>query len=246
MKKILLFFILMLGLNFVLFADDIVQKELFQKAVDLYDLEDYVGATVNYEMLIREGISNSTIYYNLAVAYLKDRDIGKASLNVERALRLSPRDKNIRALKEHISKLTKEPEQNIAERTISKLKLIASLNELTVCSSLLFFAVCLFFSLYCFLYHKLFLRIALIFFLLLLFVAPLLYMKIEDELVSKEAIVINTISVRNKPIKTENYSFEIAAGRKVVILSELGRWINVKLSIDGLSGWVDKNSLELI
>ena len=246
MKKIVLFFTLMLGLNSLLLAEDFAQKDLFQKAVDLYELEDYVGATLNYEMLIREGVSNSTIYYNLAVSYLKDRDIGKASLNVERALRLSPRDKNIRELKDHISKLTKEPQQNIAERTISKLKLIASLNELTMFSMALFFAVCLFFSLYCFLYHKLFLRLSLTFFLLLLLVIPLLYMKVEDELVFKEAVVVNAVPVRNKPIKTESYSFEIAAGRKVIILSGLGRWINVKLSVDGLSGWIDKNSLELI
>lgn len=246
MKKIVLFFTLILGLNSLLLAEDFAQKDLFQKAVDLYELEDYVGATLNYEMLIREGVSNSTIYYNLAVSYLKDRDVGKASLNVERALRLSPRDKNIRELKEHISKLTKETQQNIAERVISKLKLIASLNELTMASIALFFSACLFFSLYCFLYHKLFLRLSLTFFLLLLLVIPLLYMKVEDELVFKEAVVVSNVPVRNKPIKTESYSFEIAAGRKVIILSELGRWINVKLSVDGLSGWIDKNSLELI
>ena len=71
-------------------------------------------------------------------------------------------------------------------------------------------------------------------------------MKVEDELLSKEAVIINSVSVRNKPIKTEGYSFEIAAGRKAEILSELGRWVNIKLSVDGLSGWIDKNSLELI
>ena len=245
MKKIGLLFILMFGLNSVLFSDS-VPKELFQKAVELYDSEDYVGAAGTYEMLIREGVINPTIYYNLAVAYLKDRDIGKASLNVERALRLSPRDKNIRELKEHIAKLTKEPQQNIAERVISKLKLIASLNELTVFSSILFCAICLFFSLYCFLYNKLFLKLTSVLFLLFLLVIPLLYIKIEDELIFKEAVVINTAPVRNKPIKTENYSFEIVAGRNVIILSRLGRWVDVKLSVEGLSGWVDKNSLELI
>ena len=77
-------------------------------------------------------------------------------------------------------------------------------------------------------------------------IVPLIYMKINDELLSKEAVIIVKTPVRNKPIKNEEASFEIVAGRKVTILQELGRWKNIKSSIDGFSGWVDKSSLELI
>lgn len=75
---------------------------------------------------------------------------------------------------------------------------------------------------------------------------PLVYMKINDELLSKEAVIIATTPVRNKPIKKEVPSFEIVAGRKVTVLAKLGRWRNIKSSIDGFSGWIDKSSLELI
>ncbi len=245
MKKICLFFILIFGFNTILFANT-AQKELFQKASDFYEQQDYVNAAINYELLIRSGVANSTVYYNLALCYLKDKDMGKSSLNVEKALRLSPRNKSVRKLKEQISKLTREPQQNIAEKMITELKLAASLNELTVTACLLFFIFCLFFVLYCLFYHRRFLKLSVLFFILFLSVIPLLYMKVEDELLSKEAVIINSVSVRNKPIKTEGYSFEIAAGRKAEILSELGRWVNIKLSVDGLSGWIDKNSLELI
>ena len=71
-------------------------------------------------------------------------------------------------------------------------------------------------------------------------------MKIEDEFLSSKAIVMDNAEVRNSPIKLEEPSFEISKGRKVIVLSELGRWVNVKLEIEGLSGWIDKHFLEKI
>lgn len=245
MKKIIFFTLLLLIFVFPIYADNDIKDQLI-KAMDFYDLGNYNNAIKIYETLLDDGIINSTIYYNLALSYLKNKEVGKAKLNLERVLRLSPREKNIRELKEYISKVTDEPKQNFAEQFISDVKLVFSLNEITLIMFILFFLSSSFFVLYCLFYKKIYVGISIVFFVLFLFFIPLIYMKIEDELLSNKAIVMDYAEVRNNPIKLEEPSFEIVEGRKVIILSELGRWVNVKLEIEGLSGWIDRHFLEKI
>lgn len=243
MKK---FLIILLLCNFILPIYAAGEKEQLGKAKDYYDLGSYNNAIKIYETLINDGISNSTIYYNLALSYIKNKDLGEAALNMERALRLAPRDKDIRALKASISKIINEPKQNIAEKFISQIKLIISLNEITFVVFVLFLFTSVFFIIYCLFYRKIYLNFSILFLVCFLLILPLLYLKVEDELLSKKAIITDYAEVRNNPIRLEKPSFEIDEGKKVIILSQLGRWVNVKLEIEGLSGWVDKHSLEII
>ena len=74
----------------------------------------------------------------------------------------------------------------------------------------------------------------------------LLSLKIYDEVLQDKYIVIQNAEVRNSPSKDDDVSFEINEGRQVVVLSEVGRWVNIKLSVDGLTGWIDKNLIEKI
>lgn len=87
-------------------------------------------------------------------------------------------------------------------------------------------------------------RLSVVFFVCFLLFIPLIYMKIEDEVVSTKAVVMEYAEVRNNPIKLEFPTFDILEGRTVVVLSKLGRWVNVKLEIEGLSGWLDRHFLE--
>lgn len=242
MKKFLITFLLLL-ISFPLYSD--IQTDL-QKAQDNYKNGDY-GQTIKiYETVISNGFSNPVIYYNLANSYMKINEIGKASLNNERALMITPRDKDIRTLKTDISKLIKEPERNFAEKVIENLKLVLNLNEITILIFVLFGFTTVFIVLYLILYKKIWLKFSIIFFLCFLLFMPVFYLKIKDEILTKQAVVIKNADVRNKPISSETISFSIVAGRKVIVLDEIGRWANVKLSVEGLSGWIDKHSVEII
>lgn len=221
-------------------------NEQLQKALDCYRAEDYSGSIREYEIIISNKFYNPYVYYNLSNAYYKKNDFGRASLNVERALRLAPRDKNIKYNRNIMAKLAQEPEQNFAESFIGKIEMLASLNELTVAVSILFVILCIAGGVYCLSGKKIFLKLSVFAVVLFAVFLSLLYAKIKSEIVEKQAVVLYTTQVRNNPIKTEDASFEVLAGRKVLILSELGRWVNVKLSVDGLSGWIDKNSIEKI
>ena len=55
----------------------------------------YQEAIKDYEALLKEGVS-AEFYYNLGNAYYRSDNITRAMLNYERALLLSPGDKDIR------------------------------------------------------------------------------------------------------------------------------------------------------
>ena len=248
MKKNFCFLLLLLSFVVPIYADvsDINSKEQLTKAIDYYDLGNYNNAIKIYETSLENGIKNSTVYYNLAALYLKNKEVGMARLNLERALKLSPRDKDVRILKEYLSKITEEPKQNFAERFISDVKLVFSLNEITWIMFILFFIASAFFIAYCLAYKKMYIRLSIIFFICFFFFIPLIYMKIEDEVLSTKAVIMEYAQVRNNPIKLEEPSFDILEGRTVIVLSKLGRWVNIKLEIEGLSGWIDRHLLENI
>ena len=64
-------------------------------ADSLYAAEHYQQAAHEYEALLKQGIS-SDIYYNLGNCYYRMDDMTRAVLNYERALLLSPGDRDVR------------------------------------------------------------------------------------------------------------------------------------------------------
>jgi len=56
----------------------------------------YESAVTRYENVIKGGRVSGALHYNLGNSYYKLGELGKASLNYERALRLIPRDSDLR------------------------------------------------------------------------------------------------------------------------------------------------------
>jgi tetratricopeptide (TPR) repeat protein len=244
MNKILTLFLLLLCVLPVYAAE--TNNDRISKAMSFYAQGNYNESIKEYEIMIMQGFYNPYIFHNLANAYYKTGDIGRASLNTERALRLAPRDKDIRYNRKLLAELAKEPEPNTAEFIIQEISFFVSLNEITFIASALFMFLCLCFGLYCLKKQKIFFKGVILFSALFILSGALFYVKFNQECIMCEAVILTDTPVRNKPIKTEETAFEVYAGRKVVVLSELGKWVNIKLLLDGFSGWVDKNSLEII
>ncbi|MFK7807825.1 MAG: tetratricopeptide repeat protein [Saprospiraceae bacterium] len=86
------FVILLLGVcTNILFAQT---GDAFTKANTAFEKEDYQNAISNYESILSKGEESLELYYNLANSYYKSDKLGKAILNYERALVLSPDDEN--------------------------------------------------------------------------------------------------------------------------------------------------------
>ena len=69
----------------------------FAAANLLYENGNYEAAALSYERLVGLGYEDATLYYNLANAYYRSEDTGRAILNYLRASRLAPFDEDIRA-----------------------------------------------------------------------------------------------------------------------------------------------------
>lgn len=69
---------------------------LFVQACDFYEAGDLVSARAGFEGLVKAGVRNGAVYYNLGNCYYKQGEVGRAVANYRRALMLSPRDEDTR------------------------------------------------------------------------------------------------------------------------------------------------------
>ncbi len=84
-------------------ADNTTESISFQDASSAYSKGEYDLAIQGFEALAQEGVS-APLLYNLGNSYAQNGQIGKAILNYERALRLTPGDSDIRGNLELIRK----------------------------------------------------------------------------------------------------------------------------------------------
>ncbi|MBP2681726.1 MAG: hypothetical protein H6Q78_1589, partial [Candidatus Krumholzibacteriota bacterium] len=71
-------------------------KDLFAEGNALYEAGDYESAIDRYTSVVKAGVADKDLYYNLANAYYKIDDLGRAVLFYERAHRVAPRDRDVR------------------------------------------------------------------------------------------------------------------------------------------------------
>lgn len=106
-----------------------VENNLFQEANEAYSRGDYGQAIVKYEQITETAGYAPSVLYNLGNSYALSGKIGKAVLNYERALRLSPSDSdisgNLELLKKENGLFPKEP------TTVERLFSMLSLNQWT-------------------------------------------------------------------------------------------------------------------
>ena len=246
MKRIVISLIFAVTFFSYLYANEKDVADHLETAESYYQNENYEDAIGEYELLILDGFINPYVYYNLSNAYYKNNEMGKAVLNLERALRLTPRNKIFQYNRELFSELIQEPKKNFAENFLYKTLLLFSLNEIIFISIVFFILLSLSCSFYLFKLNKKIIPCLIIIFILNIVSVSLLSFKLYDEVLQDKYIVIQNAEVRNSPSKDDDVSFEINEGRQVVVLSEVGRWVDIKLSVDGLTGWIDKNLIEKI
>ncbi len=85
-------------------AADNTRMARFQDAASAYSKGNYEQAIKGFESLTLEGGVSAPLLYNLGNSYAQTGQIGKAILNYERALRLTPGDSDVRGNLELIRK----------------------------------------------------------------------------------------------------------------------------------------------
>ena len=250
MKRIILFFSLILCFGSVVFAQSAAMKQ----ANDLYAAGNYSDAAKLYEsLLVKQGVAPE-LYYNLGNAYYKSNETGKSILNYERALRLSPRFEDARANLELaqqkvVDNIVQAPTFFVGRWIENLIKLLTS-NQWFVLSFSVFIVSLIFVLLFVFGSSLIIRKLSFYAGGSLLAVTVLAFVFAEirkDQLINhRDAIVMTgVVTVKSSPDKSGTDLFQLHEGTKVAIESTLGSWTEIKLG-NGNIGWVEQENIEKI
>lgn len=214
----------------------------------------YDKAIEEYCAILEGGEYSLELYYNLANAYFKMENIGKAILYYNKALRIAPSQEDVLhnlAIAETRTKdkITAVPEFFL-HRWMRVVRNSVSCNAWGALS-ILFFALILTFVLLFLLASRLGVRKAGFYGALcslLLFVATTAFAisSRNDSLTKDEAVVMSSaISVKSSPDRSATDLFVLHEGTKLRIVAEFDEWIEVVIA-DGKKGWTERKNIETI
>lgn len=219
-----------------------------------YMQKNYAVAAQLYEAVLKQGEATA-IYYNLGNAYYKCDQLGKAILNYERALRLSPGDADIRANLEVARAKTVDkvvPANEIFFVTwIKVLTNCMSIDSWAVCGIacfvLLLISLALFFFAKSLVWRKAGFISGIAMLLLTVMCNAIAYDQKRTQIDKSSAIVvIPTVSVRSTPSESGTTLFVLHEGYKVTIKDDSMReWKEVLLD-NGHVGWIPVDAIEAI
>ena len=251
MKKTFLFLVF---LYFVfpgqLFAQS--SEEIYRSANTSYENGDYERSSSLYESLLKADRVSPDIFYNLGNSYFKMKKTGKAILNYERALRLAPRDRDIRLNLKLAGSMSVDkielPERGFMVNLILFPYDRLNVDELTAITSVLFLAIVLIliFSIFFISGRTMFFYcaggLAGLFILFAIFLAS----KIHTEVFTEHAVIVSDkVDVRSGPKEDYLLQFTLHEGTKVRLVEKRQGWYEVDLSKE-LKGWLPEDSVEVI
>ena len=243
--------------SLLLFCNSFAQNDTISVSEfisELYKNQDYQSVVDICEQTKENGQESAELYYNLGNAYFKMNELSKAILNYEKALLLSPNDKDIQY---NLAFAYSQQPDNIEHlslgflpRMFQKFYRLLAVDTWAILG--IIFAVIFAVSVCLFLFSQILLRkkIALVSLLCGLVFGILAVCCAEsryNELNSHEyAIVVEpTTSIKTEPTVTSMDLATIHGGIKVKIIEEAFGWLKVELG-NGKEGWIMKEYLERI
>ena len=224
------------------------------EADSAYVRGQYQQAIKDYESLLKQGAS-ADLYYNLGNAYYRSENITRAVLNYERALLLSPGDRDIRfnlqiARSKTIDKIVPESEMFFFTWYRSLVNLMSV--DAWAWTALVSLALVIVLLLIYLFSDRIWLRkIGFFggFVLLVLFALSNVFawQQKQDLLYRKGAIVVSpSVSVKSTPAKNGTDLFILHEGTKVSITDgSMKGWIGIRIA-DGKEGWIESDMIEEI
>lgn len=251
MKYRLLIIICMMTMNVpvALFANDNPTKQ----AEDFYANKEYEKALALYEQMMEQGVS-AGLYYNYANTLFKTNQLGKAILYYEKALVLSPNDKDIKQSLAFANTMKTDKidgyEPFFISQWLSNIACLLNTNQWAVVSiSFFVIALCLLilfrFSTLLFV-RKASFYIAIIALLVSTVSFVYAFYQRTYQINNPYWIVVDgAVSVKSSPNATGKELFVIHEGTKVRLLDTNGGWQKIEIA-DKRIGWVDGFSTEQI
>lgn len=225
--------------------------KLWDQANTAYINNDFPTAISLYETILSSGRQSGKLYYNLANAYFKEQEIGRAILNYNRALRLNPGNEDIRYNLQVAEKMTKDHIDAVPEffvkTWLSNLRNLLSSTTWAVLS-LVFLAAMLGSALFYLLSRRLvrrkigFYGTATAFLLLVL---TLCFAAIDRrEAIDRTSAVVlrDAVAVKSSPDQNSTDLFILHEGTKVEISDRLNGWCEITIADGKRAGWSARRS----
>ena len=223
----------------------------FQSGNDSYAQGNYRAAIEQYEKVLQTPVVNEVVLYNLANAYFKNNQLGKAILRYEQAHRLAPRDRDIRQnlnfARLRIADKVDRPPEGFLLTQLGRITSWLSLDTETALAVAFFFAANVAFSLFWFDAIPGLSRLALLasigFLTLFLILGSSNLLRIYgQETIREGVILVEKADVLSGPAGDSATLFSIHEGLKVRIENNLPDWVQISLD-NGWNGWVKKDAL---
>ncbi|MBQ9261519.1 MAG: BatD family protein [Prevotella sp.] len=224
------------------------------EADSAYVRGEYQQAIKDYEALLKQGAS-ADLYYNLGNAYYRTENITKAVLNYERALLLSPSDRDIRfnlqmARSKTIDKITPEQEMFFITWYRSLINL-ASVDGWAR-TALIALALAIILALMYLFSERIWLRkvgfFGAIFLIAVFILSNVFAHQQKDLLINRRGAIVTAgaVTVKSTPDKKGADLFILHEGTKVTITdASMKEWKGIRLA-DGKEGWIEAKLIELI
>jgi len=244
------FLLLTLGLQ----AEAQELDSLFTAANKNYQQEDYVKALEGYLMIEQVEFESAELYYNMANSYYKMNQVAPAIYYYEKALKLSPNNKDIifnlefanQMILDNIEPLPKSVGQKLMDAFVLRF----TYEVWAKIAVVLAFVFALLFLMYHFSYStskkRVYFVTSIVSVLLVttsLFFAYRNFHYVENNI--SAIIFSNQVDVKNAPTKSSELYFELHEGTKVYILESLDDWRKIKIA-DGKIGWIESRHLREI
>lgn len=229
-------------------------EQAWSDANDAYIAGEYRRASELYERIVADGKLSTKLYFNLANAYFKQDELGKAILYYHRAQLLSPGDEDIRHNLAIAESRTKDRIEAVPEFFVKTW--LRSVRNMLSCTtwtviSLCLLAMTLVFGLLFVLAQRLAVRkggfygmLA----MLLLFITTTWFAAAERRaMLDREMAVVmtSTASVKSSPDRSATDLFVLHEGTTLRVVGSLDEWSEVVIA-DGKKGWVESSKIEQI
>lgn len=230
------------------------QEMTFAQANKQYSEGNYDAAIAGYEELLNGKNHSASLYYNLGNAYFKQGNLANAILNYERAYRLAPSDKDIKANLDfaytQIADKIDTPPRYFITKWVHSLSHKLHSNSWTYLGiafwALLFLSLVLFIRTHSESKRKVLFPLLLISLFIALFSFYAAYSQYSEAKKYNYAIVFaQNITIKSTPSNNGTSLFILHEGTKVKILDKVGEWYKIQLT-DNREGWLPSKKITKI
>ncbi len=246
-KTVICIFLLCFLIVTAAYSDE--SARAFLDGIQAYKEGQFDKAVESFERVLKSGVKNPKLFYNLGNAYLKNNDLGHALLWYERALKLTPDDPDLKFNYEYALSLTKDEKEDRdfpIFRILFFWKYLLSqslIQYIAIASNLLFWLVMMIRML---LKKKALNNFGYVLLMCgLIFAMTSFYNEYEAIYLRQAVILPEKVSVRSGFADGATELFVLHAGTKVNIGKEQGEFFRIHYS-EGKIGWIKRSEAEVI